>query len=99
MPNYAERRVTHQMRVVELRFGASVPGLLRRLRAEGLNGVQVARRLDIPTGTARRWLVRFGLDDASLIRSALRAATPACAQRTCGCRQVTAAMPAEGSSR
>src|SRR6266700_615127 len=71
MPHYAERRLTHQMRVVELRFGTSVPILLRELRIEGLNGVQVAGRLDIPYGTLRRWLVRFGLDDASLIRRGL----------------------------
>ena len=34
MPNYAERR-THQMRLIELRFGSPVPDLLRQLREEG----------------------------------------------------------------
>ena len=72
MPNYAERRLTHQMRLVELRFGSPVPDLLRRLRTEGLNAGQVARRLDIPHSTVQRWLVRFDLNDTSLIRSALR---------------------------
>jgi hypothetical protein len=73
MPNYAERRLTHQMRLVELRFGASIAELMRRLRREGLNAVQVADRLDIPYGTLHRWLVRFELNDASLIRRALEA--------------------------
>lgn len=72
MPNYAERRPTHQMRLVELRFGSSVPDLLRQLRTEGLNAGQVAERLDIPYSTLRRWLVRFDLNDSSLIARALR---------------------------
>jgi DNA-binding IclR family transcriptional regulator len=73
MPNYAERRLTPQMQLVELRFGSSLPDLLRQLRTDGLNAVQVADRLDIPRGTVHRWLVRFDLNDASLVRRALRA--------------------------
>jgi len=72
MPNYAERRLTPQMRLVELRFGSSVPDLLRQLRAEGLNTGQVANRIDVPYSTLRRWLVRFDLNDASLIRTGLQ---------------------------
>jgi Homeodomain-like domain len=72
MPNYAERRSTPQMRLVELRFGSSVPDLLRELRVEGLNVGEVAERLDVPYSTLRRWLVRFELNDASLIRKALQ---------------------------
>jgi hypothetical protein len=72
MPNYAERRATHQMRLVELRFGSSLPDLLQQLRTEGLNTGQVAARLDVPPSTVHRWLVRFGLNDASLVRRALR---------------------------
>lgn len=64
--------MTHQMRVVELRFGSSVPDLLRQLRTEGLNACQVAARLDVPPSTVHRWLVRFDLNDASLIQRALR---------------------------
>jgi hypothetical protein len=60
------------MRLVELRFGSSVPDLLRQLRTEGLNAGQVAERLDVPYGTLHRWLIRFELDDSSLIRRALR---------------------------
>ncbi len=72
MPNYAERQLTHQMRLVELRFGTPVPDLLRDLRTDGLNVGQVADRLDVPYSTLRRWLVRFDLNDASLIRRALK---------------------------
>ena len=60
------------MRLVELRFGSSVPDLLRQLRTAGLNAGQVAERLEIPYSTAHRWLVRYDLDDASLVRRALR---------------------------
>jgi hypothetical protein len=73
MTNHAERRLTHQMRVVELRFGSPVPLLLHQLRREGLRASEVARWLDLPYGTVHRWLVRFGLDDASLVRRALHA--------------------------
>lgn len=59
------------MRLVELRFGCSVPDLLRLLRVEGLNAGEVAERLDVPYSTLHRWLVRFELNDASLIRRAL----------------------------
>jgi hypothetical protein len=72
MPNYAERRLTHQMRLVELRFGSSVPDLLRQLRNQGLNAGQIAERLEIPYSTVHRWLVKFDLNDASLVRRALR---------------------------
>jgi DNA-binding IclR family transcriptional regulator len=65
--------MTHQMRLIELRFGSSVPELLRQLRMEGLNTGQVAERLDIPYSTVHRWMVRFDLNDASLIRRALQA--------------------------
>ena len=60
------------MRLIELRFGSPVPDLLRQLRTDGLNVGEVADRLEVPYSTVRRWLVRFDLNDASLIRRALR---------------------------
>jgi hypothetical protein len=60
------------MRLVEFRFGASIEDLLRTLRSEGLNVGGIAERIGVPHATARRWLTWYGLDDASLIRRALR---------------------------
>ena len=59
------------MRLVELRFAVSIEDLLRNLRGQGLNVGETADRIGVPYGTARRWLERYGLDDASLIRIAL----------------------------
>ena len=51
--------------------------LLRDLRAQGLATTDIADRLEVPPGTIYRWLVLFGLDDASLIRKALTPGRPA----------------------
>jgi transposase len=54
--------------------GISIEDLLRDLRGQGLNVGAIAQRIDVPYATARRWLARYGLDDASLIRRALEVA-------------------------
>jgi hypothetical protein len=58
-------------RLVELEFGAPLPAVLRGLRQEGLSTAGVAGRLRLSYRTVSRWLVDFGLDDATLIRKAL----------------------------
>jgi hypothetical protein len=56
---------------VELRFGAPLRTVLRRLRGEGLSAAATACRVEMPYRTVHRWLVEFELDDSSLIRKAL----------------------------
>jgi hypothetical protein len=74
MPDSSVRVTTHQMRLVELQFGTSIEDLLLDLRCQGLNVGAIAERIGVPYATARRWLARYGLDDASLIRRALEVA-------------------------
>jgi hypothetical protein len=59
------------MRLVELRLGQPIRDLLRGLRTNGASVGDMSERLGVPSGTVYRWLVRFELDDASLIRKAL----------------------------
>jgi DNA-binding IclR family transcriptional regulator len=60
------------MRLVEHRFGRSIDDLLRALRVGGATEGEIAAQIGVPAGTVHRWLVRFELDDASLIRKALQ---------------------------
>lgn len=71
MTDLAERRLTPQMRLVELTQGAPIDTLLKELRKEGLSTAEIARRVGVPYGTVYRWLVQFGLDDGTLIRRGL----------------------------
>jgi hypothetical protein len=73
MANFTKRRLTHQMQLVELRIGQPLPLQLRRCREDGLTARAIGLQLGVAAGTIRRWLVRFQLDDASLIRKALAA--------------------------
>ncbi len=72
MAKSTERRLTHQMRLVELRVGESLPELLRQCREQGMSARAIGERLGVAPGTVQRWLARFDLDDASLIRKALQ---------------------------
>ncbi len=72
MAKSTDRRLTHQMRLVELRAGEALPDLLRRCREEAMSARAISDRLGVPPGTVQRWLVRFDLDDTSLIRKALQ---------------------------
>lgn len=56
---------------MELQFGASLPAVLRKLRAQGLSAAGVARRVGLSYRTVHRWLVDYELDDAALVRKAL----------------------------
>jgi hypothetical protein len=69
-------RTSAQRRLVELRFGAPLPAVLRQLRGEGLSASAVASRVEISYRTVHRWLVDFELDDATLIRKALAETEP-----------------------
>ncbi len=60
------------MRLVELRAGEALPDLLRRCREDAMTARAIGERLGVAPGTVQRWLVRFDLDDASLIRKALQ---------------------------
>ncbi|MBO0702255.1 MAG: helix-turn-helix domain-containing protein [Candidatus Dormibacteraeota bacterium] len=71
MTDLAERRLTPQMRLVELTHGAPIDTLLKKLRREGLSTAEIGRRVGVPYGTVYRWLVQFGLDDGTLIRRGL----------------------------
>jgi hypothetical protein len=57
--------------LVELQFGAPLPTVLRRLRGQGLSARAVAARVEVSYRTVHRWLADFGLDDATLIQTAL----------------------------
>ena len=45
--------------------------LVQLLARAELNVGEIAERVEVPYGTVHRWLTRFGLDDAALIRKAL----------------------------
>jgi Homeodomain-like domain len=77
MTNLAERRLTPQMRLVEVRHGRPIETLLRGLRKDGLTTADIARRVGVPYGTVYRWLALFGLDDGTLIRQGLAGNTGA----------------------
>jgi hypothetical protein len=59
------------MQLVELRVGEALPDLLRRCREEAMSARAIGDRLGVAPGTVQRWLVRFDLDDASLIQKGL----------------------------
>jgi Homeodomain-like domain len=71
MTHLAERRLSPQMRLVEVRHGVPIQALLTDLRKAGLTTAEIARRVEVPYGTVYRWLALFGLDDGTLIRQGL----------------------------
>jgi hypothetical protein len=65
------------MQLIELRVGEPLRDVLWRCRESGMSARAIGERLDVPPGTIQRWLVRFHLDDASLIRKALQGGSDA----------------------
>lgn len=60
-------RRTRQMRRVEVEQGEDLVELLRRLyHQEGLILEEISARINVPLGTLGGWMVRFGIDRATM---------------------------------